>query len=82
MGFIMIVRKEHDENYLYLPKIIILLQFGGEVLVLFCSSDSIQILVILSRFQTFGTKTKVEGFVWSHCSKKVPISHSQIAVRC
>ena len=34
----------------YLPKINILLQFGDEILALSCSSDSIQILVILSWF--------------------------------
>ena len=27
------------------------------------------------------TKTKLQGFVWSHWSKKGPISHSQIAIR-
>ena len=50
----------------YLPKISILLQFGGEILVLLCPGDSIQILLILSQFQTLRTETKLEGFVWSH----------------
>ena len=47
----------------YLPKISILLQFGGEILALLCHDDSIQILLILPQFQTFGTETKLEGFV-------------------
>ena len=34
----------------YLPKISILLQFGGEILALLCPDDSIQILLILSQF--------------------------------
>ena len=41
----------------YLPKISILLQFGGKILALLCPDDSIQILLILSQFQTFGTET-------------------------
>ena len=36
----------------YLPKISTLLQFGGEILALLCPGDSIQILLILSQFQT------------------------------
>ena len=36
----------------YLPKINTLLQFGDDILALSFSSDSIQILVILSWFQT------------------------------
>ena len=39
----------------YLPKVSILLQFGGEILALLCPGDSIQILLILSQFLTFGT---------------------------
>ena len=33
----------------YLPKISILLQFGGEILPLLCPGDSIQILLFLSQ---------------------------------
>ena len=44
--------------------------------------DSIQILVILSQFQTFGTKTKLQGFVWGHRSITVLISNLQIAMKC
>ena len=66
----------------FLPKILILLQSAGEILVLLCFDEPIQILVILSRFQMFRTKTKLEGFVWSHWSIEVPISHSQTAIRC
>ena len=33
----------------FLPKISILLQFGGEICALLCSDDSIQILLILSQ---------------------------------
>ena len=44
----------------YLPKISILLQFGGEILAVLCSDDSTQILLILPQFQ------KLEGFVWGH----------------
>ena len=40
----------------YWPKISILLQIGGEILALLCPSDSIQIILILSQFLTFGTK--------------------------
>ena len=47
----------------YLPKISILLQFGGEMLVLLCRDDSIQILVILSQLLMFGTDKKLQGFV-------------------
>ena len=43
----------------YLPKISVLLQFGGEILALLCPDDSIQILLILSQFQMFGTETKL-----------------------
>ena len=53
----------------------ILLQFGGEILVLLCFDDPIQILVILSRFQMFRTEAKLERFIWSHWSIKVAISH-------
>ena len=34
----------------YLPKISILLQFGGEILTLLCPDDPKQILLILSQF--------------------------------
>ena len=50
----------------YLPKTSILLQFGSEILALLCPGDSIQILLILSQFQTLRTDTKLEGFVWNH----------------
>ena len=66
----------------YLPKISILLQFGGEILALLCPDDSIQILLILSQFSTFGTETKLEGFVWSHYGITELTSRSQVAIRC
>ena len=47
----------------YLPKISILLRFGVEILALLRPDDSIQILLILTLFQTFGTEAKLEGFV-------------------
>ena len=47
MGFTEIFWKYIMKNA-YLPKINILLQFGDEILALSCSSDCIQILVILS----------------------------------
>ena len=50
----------------YLPKISVLLRFGVEILALLCPDDSIQILLILPQFQTFGSEAKLEGFVWSH----------------
>ena len=50
----------------YLPKISILLQFGGEILALLFPGDSTQILLSLSQFKTLRTETKLEGFVWSH----------------
>ena len=65
MGFVSIFRKSMMKSA-YLPKISILLQFGGEILALLCPDDSIQILLILSQFLTFGTETKLEGFVWRH----------------
>ena len=61
MGFVRIFEKSVMKNA-YLPKISILLQFGGEILALLCPSDSIQILLILSQFQTLRTGTKLEGF--------------------
>ena len=59
MGFVSIFGKNMMKNA-YLPKISILLQFGGEILALLCHGDSIQILVILSQFKTFGTETKFQ----------------------
>ena len=53
----------------FLPKILILYCNPK----LLCSDEPIQILVILSQFQTFRSKTKLEGFVWSHWGIKVPI---------
>ena len=56
MGFVSIFRKSMMKND-YLPKISILLQFGGEILALLCPDDSIQILLILSqllRFDLYG----------------------------
>ena len=81
MGFTEIFRKYMMKNG-RLPKISILLQYGVKILALPCFSNSIQILVILSLFQTDGTKTKLQVFVWSHCSMKGPISHPQTAIRC
>ena len=57
-----------------LPKINVLLQFGGEILALLRSDDTKQL--------TLGTEEKLQGFVWSHQSIKVPIPHPQIAIRC
>ena len=81
MGFVSILGKSMMKNA-YLPKIRILLQFGGEILALLCPDDSIQILLILSQFLTFGTETKLEGFVWSHQGITELISLPQIAIRC
>ena len=80
MGFHKILSKSMTKNAC-LPKISVLLQFGGEILALLCSDDSIQTLVILPQFLTLGTEVKLEGFVLSHQSVKVPISHPQIATR-
>ena len=66
----------------YLPKISIVLGFGGEILALLCPGDSIKILLILPQFQTLRTKTKLEGFVWSHQDITELISRPQIAIRC
>ena len=66
----------------YLPKISILLQFGGEILALLYPDDSIQILLILSQFLSFGTEKKLEGFAWSHQDITEVISRPQIAIRC
>ena len=67
----------------YLPKISILLQFGGKILALLCPDDSIQILLVLFQFLTLGTETKLEGFsVWSHQGITELISRPQIAIRC
>ena len=65
MEFVSIFGKGMMKN-VYLPKISFLLQFGGEILALLCPGDSIQILLILSQFQTLRAETKLEGFVWSH----------------
>ena len=59
MGFVTIFGKSMIKNA-YLPTISILLQFGGEILALLCPGDSIQILLILSQKETFGTETKLE----------------------
>ena len=80
MGYVGIFGKNMMKNA-YLPKISILLQFGGEILALLCPGDSIQILLILSQFLTFGTETKLEGFVWSHQGITELISCPQIAIR-
>ena len=37
---------------------------------------------VLSEFQPLRTKTKLEGFVWSHRGITELISRSQIAMRC
>ena len=66
----------------YLPKISILLQFGSEIFSSVCPDDSLQILLILSQFQTLRTETKLEGFVWSHRGITELISGPQIAIRC
>ena len=50
MGFVSILGKSMMKNA-YLPKISILLKFGGETLALLRPDDSIQILLILSQFQ-------------------------------
>ena len=63
----------------YLQKIRISSQFGNQILALLCLDNSIQILLILSQFQT---ETKLEGFVWSHEGITELISHPQIAIRC
>ena len=47
MGFVSKFGKSTMKNA-YLPKISILLEFGGEILALLCRDDSIQILLILS----------------------------------
>ena len=49
MGFVSIFGKSMMKN-VYLPKISISLQFGGEILAMLCRDDSIQILLILSQF--------------------------------
>ena len=66
----------------YLPKISILLQFRGKILALLCPDDSIQILLILSQFLTFGTETKLEGFVWRRQGITELISRPQLAITC
>ena len=50
------ILKKQDEKC-PLAKINILLQFGSEILVLSCTDNPIQILVILSHFQMFRTET-------------------------
>ena len=64
-----------------LPKISILLQFGGKKLALLCPNDSTQILLILSQFQTLRTETKLEGFIWSHWGITELVSRPKIAIR-
>ena len=67
MGFVSILGKSMMKNA-YLPKISILLQFGGEIVALLCPDDSIQILLILPQFhkELLRTEAKLEGFLWSH----------------
>ena len=81
MEFFKMFGKNMMENA-HLEKISILLQFGSEILGLLCTSDSIKIVLIWSLFQTFGTETKLEGFVWNHQRITTLISPPQIAIRC
>ena len=53
-----------------------LMQFGDEILVLLCSDEPIQILVILSQFQTFKTETKLQGYLYGVFGA-ISHSHSQ-----
>ena len=66
----------------YLPKISLLFQFEGKILALLCPDDSIQIILILSQFLTFGTEAKLEGFGWSHQGIAELISRPQNAIMC
>ena len=82
MGFVSLFGKSMMKNA-YWPKMTVLLQFGGGILALLCPDDSIQILLILSQFLTFGTKTKLEGFVSLEFSgRNRAKSRPQIAIRC
>ena len=54
MEFVSIFGKSMMKNA-YLPKMSILLQFGGEILALLCPYDSTQIPLILRQFLMFGT---------------------------
>ena len=72
MGFVSIFGKSTTQNA-YLPKISILLQFGGEILALLCPGDSTQTLLILSQFLTFGMQ-----YLKGHCQDDLPVFWSKL----
>ena len=53
-----------------------------EILAQLCSDDFIQIPLNLTQVITSGTKSNLEGFVWSHQSKTGLVYLRQFAPQC
>ena len=62
----------------YLAKISIPGKISFGILAHLCSDDSIQILLNSTQFITLRTKSKLEGFVWSHQSKTGLVSQDNL----
>ena len=76
MGFVGIFWKKNIWKA-YLPKPSIVGQIVSDILGLFCSDDSIQILLNLIWFLMLWPESNLEGFVWSHQSITALISQRQ-----
>ena len=81
MGFFRVLWKNNSQNA-YLTKIHIPGQIVFEVIAQLCLYDAIQIILNLTQFIRLGTKSKLEGFVWSHQSKTGQASLRQFAPQC
>ena len=83
IGFFGVLWKSNIQKaYVYLPKISISGQIVFEILTQLFSEDSIQICLNLTQFITSGTKSNLEGFVWSHQSKTGLVYLRQFAPQC
>ena len=83
IGFFGVLWKSNIQKaYVYLPKISISGQTVFEILTQLFSEDSIQICLNLTQFITSGTKSNLEGFVWSHQSKTGLVYLRQFAPQC
>ena len=81
MGFFRVLWKNNIQNA-YLTKIPIPGQIVFEVIAQLRLYEAIQIILNLTQFITLGTKSNLEGFVWSHQSKTGPASLRQFAPQC
>ena len=68
-----------------MPKTSVVGQIVSEILVPFCSDDSVQILLNLTQFLCYElsqTESNLEGFVWSHQNITGLISQSHFTTKC